>query len=214
MSDGLPKTDGEVDASAREYYAAAAEAPPKRRARKRQRIERVQTAAISVARDAIAEGQPAAVVAECCGDENKLALGLELLRAAVELLAREGVWSIQTHVHATGGGRGTRADHSGSRSIQLSVDAATEVDAAYAVLVPLRDPVVVNGVVQPVVIGGSPIVRTLDSERTYRSATVSLGGVPVRIDSRAVGRCARRVNGSQCTGENGHDGDHDFGGGQ
>lgn len=165
---------------------------------------------LEVARDAIRLGKSPDEVVAATGEESKLALGLELLRAAIALLMAEGTWHINTYVHAASGRPATVGDQGGARSIGLDVERAEDVDRLYLALCAFRDPMVGGHGLQSAG-HGDPCNRIVD-DKTYRTATVSVGGFAVRVSSWPKSRCARKVGGEQCVDENGHEGEHVFNG--
>lgn len=153
---------------------------------------------LEVARDAVREGRPAAeVVAATDSSAARLQLGLELVRAGMELLAAVGSWHTSTWAHD--------AEAGNARSIELVVRDSLTVDLIYLELAAFRDPALVA-----TVIAGSPFTQKHFDGKTMRKASISVGGVRVDIRGPEVVGCARKVEGRQCTGENGHDGEHTF----
>ncbi|HVY79860.1 MAG TPA: hypothetical protein VG994_02670 [Steroidobacteraceae bacterium] len=161
-------------------------------AKKRQAIPRVIVPALEVARDAVREGQSPAVVVECAGSESKLALGIELLRAATALLAAEGVYHLTAGVY------------NGTTMLTIAADEPTDVDRHHATLATL--------VTERGFSDHAPFNQT-SGDSAYRTCTVTIGDAQISLSSRTRHRCARKADGRQCTGENGHDGDHTFEGG-
>lgn len=160
---------------------------PTKRARTRQRLPVLP---IEVARDAVREGRSAADVAAAVDSAaDRLTLGLELLRAAQELLSASGVHYASVY---------TSGDY---RTIDCATNDNGVIDALYLAAIGTGGVSVT-----------SPVVDST-GDQAYRKAAVSIHGASVSFRGPYTTRCARKMNGAQCTGENGHDGEHAFAGG-